>query len=314
MEKEYKNSGKKVFGSISPRNDEAEVTDKREARSIGISSGFRSLDRHIGGFKPGELIIIAAKPSVGKTSFALSIAANMAFGENPVPIGFFSTGMRGPSLIERILASRGRINLLKLKNGTIDSETIKRLLETASEVFDYSKNFLIQDTPNIKLLEIQSQARLMVRQNQVKAIFIDDIDLVDLNPSDAKVPRHEQASQISRFLKQLARELEIPIIYLCRVNTDVRTDRPPMLADFRDSESIEQDADLVIHMDYQSKRLDEKGSIAQYEEENQDSENESRISVRPIKIIIVKQRNGSTGAFNLNFASEYANFTEIEAI
>ena len=187
-------------------------------------------------------------------------------------------------------------------------------METASEVFDYSKNYLIQDTPNLKLLDIQTQARLMVRQNQVKAIFIDDIDLVDQNPPDANVPRHEQASQISRFLKQLASELEIPIICLCQVNTDVRTDRPSMLAESRDSESIEQDADLVILMDDQFKRLDEKGRIAQYEEENLDSENESRSSVRPVKMIIVKPRNGSTGAFNLNFASESVSFTEIEAI
>ena len=313
MEKEFKSSEEKTEGMVLPHNDDAEVADKRDTCSIGLSSGFRSLDRYIGGFKPGELIIIASKPSVGKTSFALSIAANMAFGKNPVPIGFFSTGMRGPSLIERILASRGRINLMKLKNGTIDYETIKRLMETASEVFDYSKNFLIQDTPNLKLLDIQTQARLMVRQNQVKAIFIDDIDLVDQNPPDANVPRHEQASQISRFLKQLALELEIPVICLYQGNTDVRTDRPPMLAESRDSESIEQDADLVILMDDQSNRLEEKVMIAQYEEENKDSENESRISVRPIKIIIVKQRNGSTGVFNLNFISEFVSFTEMEA-
>ena len=312
MEKEYKNSEEKTEGMVLPHNDDAEVADKRDTCSIGLSSGFRSLDRYIGGFKPGELIIIAAKPSVGKTSFALSIAANIAFGKNPVPIGFFSTGMRGPSLIERILASRGRINLMKLKNGTIDYETIKRLMETASEVFDYSKNFLIQDTQNLKLHDIQTQARLMVRQNQVKAIFIDDIDLVDLYPSNVNVPRTEQDSQVSGFLKQLALELEIPVICLCQVNTDVRTDCPPMLVESRDSESIEQDANLVIYIDDQSNRLDGKRMIVQYEEENKASENKSRLSVRPIKIIIAKQRDGSTRAFNLNFVSEFVSFTEME--
>ena len=287
---------------------------QRGSKSIGISSGFRSLDRYIGGFKPSELIIIAARPSVGKTAFALSIAANMAYGENPVPIGFFSLEMSGASLMERILASRSHVNLMKFRNGILDSETKNRLMDTASSLYDYTKNLIVQDTPNIKLLEIRSQARLLVRQYHVKAIFIDYIGLVDLNPTNANMPRHEQVSQISRSLKQLARELEIPIICLCQVNREGGKDRPPMLADLRDSGSIEQDADLVLLMDDESKRLDEKGKIAQYEEENHYSETGSRLSFRPIKIIIAKQRNGSTGAFKLNFAAEYVSFTEIEAI
>lgn len=285
---------------------------QRGSKSIGISSGFRILDRYIGGFKPSELIIIAARPSVGKTAFALSIAANMAYGDDPVPIGFFSLEMSGASLMERILASRSHVNLMKFRNGILDSETKNRLMDTASSLYDYTKNLIVQDTPNIKLLEIRSQARLLVRQYHVKAIFIDYIGLVDLNPANANMPRHEQVSQISRSLKQLARELEIPVICLCQVNRDAGKDRPPMLADLRDSGSIEQDADLVLLMDDQSKRLDEKGKIAQYEEENADSDDEARVSVRPIKIIIAKQRNGSTGAFKLNFASEYVSFTEIE--
>lgn len=254
-----------------------------------------------------------ARPSVGKTAFALSIAANMAYGDNPVPIGFFSLEMSGASLMERILASRSHVNLMKFRNGILDSETKNRLMDTASSLYDYTKNLIVQDTPNIKLLEIRSQARLLVRQYHVKAIFIDYIGLVDLNPANANMPRHEQVSQISRSLKQLARELEIPIICLCQVNRDAGKERPPMLADLRDSGSIEQDADLVLLMDDESKRLDEKGKIAQYEEEDFDSETESRLSVRPVKIIIAKQRNGSTGVFKLNFVSDYVSFIEIES-
>jgi len=286
---------------------------ERGDKSIGLSSGFRSLDRCIGGFKPSELIIIAARPSVGKTAFALSIAANMAYGDNPVPIGFFSLEMSGASLMERILASKSRINMMKIRNGVMDFETKNRLMDTASFLYDYSKYLIVQDTPNIKLPEIRSQARLLVRQYHVKAIFIDYIGLVDLNPSNANMPRHEQVSQISRSLKQLARELEIPVICLCQVNRDAGKERPPMLADLRDSGSIEQDADLVLLMDDQSKRLDDKGKIAQYEEELEYSENKSKLLVRPIKIIIAKQRNGNTGAFRLNFVSDYVSFNEIEA-
>lgn len=280
--------------------------------SNGIPSGFRILDKYIGGFKPSELIIIAARPSVGKTAFALTIAANMAYGNNPVPVGFFSLEMSGSSLMERVIANRGQINLMKFRNGRMDSKTRERMMDVAAGLYEYSNNLIIQDTPNIKLLEIRSQARRLVRECQVKAIFIDYIGLVDLNSSNANMPRHEQVSQISRSLKQLARELRIPVICLCQVNREGSKDRPPMLADLRDSGSIEQDADLVLLLDDPSKRLDEKGRIAQYEEEDLDSKSGSDCSVRPIKVIIAKQRNGNTGAFKLNFISDYVCFKEIE--
>lgn len=285
---------------------------QRGNSTVGVSSGFRILDKYIGGFKPSDLVIIAARPSVGKTAFALSIAANMAFGNDPVPIGFFSLEMSGATLIERVIANKGQINLSSMRNGKLDPETDIRMMNTAAALYDDCKNLLIQDTPNIKLLEIRSQARRMVRENHVKAIFIDYIGLVDLSSANANMPRHEQVSQISRSLKQLARELSVPIICLCQVNREGGKERPPMLADLRDSGSIEQDADLVILMDDPSKRLDENGKISQYDEADREDGSESHLTVRPIKIIIAKQRNGSTGAFNLNFISDYVCFKEIE--
>ena len=295
-------------------NEVAEMVIQNEGgnRSRGISSGFHTLDKYIGGFKPSDLIIIAARPSVGKTAFALSIAANMAYGINPVPVGFFSLEMSGASLMERILANKGRISLTKMRNEVLDNDSKQRLMDVSSEYYDYSCNLLVQDKPNIKLLEIRSQARRMVREHQIKAIFIDYIGLVDLNSSNANMPRHEQVSQISRSLKQLARELRIPIICLCQVNREGGKDRPPMLADLRDSGSIEQDADLVILLDDPSKRLDDKGRIAQYNEGDGESESGNNLSVRQIKVIIAKQRNGSTGAFRMNFISDYVSFQEIE--
>ena len=220
--------------------------------------------------------------------------------------------MSGASLVERIIANKGQINLMSLRNGKLDNDANGRMMEAASVLYNSADNLLVQDTPNIKLSEIRSQARKMVRDNGVKAIFIDYIGLVDLNSSNANMPRHEQVSQISRSLKQLARELRIPVICLCQVNREGSKDRPPMLADLRDSGSIEQDADLVLLLDDPSKRLDEKGRIAQYEEEDLDSKSGSDCSVRPIKVIIAKQRNGNTGAFKLNFISDYVCFKEIE--
>ncbi|MBP5551991.1 MAG: replicative DNA helicase [Spirochaetales bacterium] len=276
-------------------------------QTIGVSSGFRALDRYIGAFKPSDLIIIAARPSVGKTALALSIAVNMAFGNNPVPIGFFSLEMSGASLVERVIANRGQINLMSLRNGKLDGDANARMMEAASVLYSNAQNLLVQDTPNIKLSEIRSQARKMVRDNGIKALFIDYIGLVEYG-TDKNLPRHEQVSAISRSLKQLARELRIPIICLCQVNREGGKDRAPILADLRDSGSIEQDADLVILLDDPSKRLDENGK-AKYEEEETE---EVPGRAKPLKVIIAKQRNGSTGAFNLNFVADYASFREIE--
>lgn len=279
---------------------------------IGVSSGFSTLDKYIGGFKPSDLIIIAARPSVGKTAFALSIAVNIAFGNNPMPIGFFSLEMSGTSLMERVIANKGQINLMSLRNGKIDNETNNRMMATADNLYENAQNFLIQDTPNIKLLEIRSQARRMVRENKVRAIFIDYIGLVNYE-GPVTMPRHEQVSAISRSLKQLARELSVPIICLCQVNREGGKDRPPILADLRDSGSIEQDADLVILLDDPSKRLDENGKVSQYEEDStQDSESDEDFKRRLLKIIIAKQRNGSTGAFNMEFVADYVCFRDIE--
>ena len=276
-------------------------------QTIGVSSGFRALDRYIGAFKPSDLIIIAARPSVGKTALALSIAVNMAFGNNPVPIGFFSLEMSGASLVERVIANRGQINLMSLRNGKLDGDANARMMEAASVLYSNAQNLLVQDTPNIKLSEIRSQARKMVRDNGIKALFIDYIGLVEYG-TDKNLPRHEQVSAISRSLKQLARELRIPIICLCQVNREGGKDRAPILADLRDSGSIEQDADLVILLDDPSKRLDENGK-AKYEDEETE---EVPGRAKPLKVIIAKQRNGSTGAFNLNFVADYASFREIE--
>ncbi|MBO4393666.1 MAG: DnaB-like helicase C-terminal domain-containing protein, partial [Spirochaetales bacterium] len=255
-------------------------------------------------------IIIAARPSVGKTAFALSIAVNIAFGKHPMPIGFFSLEMSGASLMERVIANKGQINLMSLRNGKLDDETNNRMMTTADALYDNASNLLIQDTPNIKLLEIRSQARRMVREDGVKAIFIDYIGLVNYE-GPSTMPRHEQVSAISRSLKQLARELSVPVICLCQVNREGGKDRPPILADLRDSGSIEQDADLVILLDDPSKRLDDNGKISQYEEDDQEAE-ESISRGRMIKIIIAKQRNGSTGAFNMQFVTDFVCFRDID--
>ncbi len=277
----------------------------------GISSGFNSLDSFIGGFKPADFVIIAARPSVGKTALGLAIAINMAFGME-LPVGFFSLEMSGASLLERVLSNRAQINNTVLRNGKLKPEDTNKMMTVAENMYEKCENFLIQDTPNISLMEIRSQARRMKREHNIQAIFIDYIGLIDLQ-GPANMPRHEQVSIISRSLKSLARELNIPIICLAQVNREGGKDRPPMLADLRDSGSIEQDADLVMLLDDPSKRINEEGKIEQYEEADNEEENPEEAGPKPkrLKVIIAKQRNGRTGAFNINFLADYMTFREI---
>lgn len=280
----------------------------------GISTGFKKLDYKLdGGFKQSDLVIIGARPSVGKTALALSLAHNMAFNvSNPIKVGFFSLEMSGETLMERVVAREASINSRILRNGLLDLATQEQLRDCVDRMYDYSDNLLIQETPNIKLMEIKTQSRRMVRDDGVKIIFIDYIGLIETESSSMK-PRHEQIGEISRSLKSLARELNVPVVVLSQVNRDAGKDRPPILADLRESGSIEQDADVVILLDDESKRLDDNNKISQYAEDGSEIENQDpNAGNRPIKIIIAKQRNGSTGAFNMMFQSNYVSFTEID--
>lgn len=307
---QYKNSGTLIYKVV-------EDVHKKMCgeESPGVSSGFKSLDKYIGGFKPADYVIIGARPSVGKTAFALSIAHNMAFNTTkPVKVGFFSLEMSGESLMERILARESSINSRAFRNGDLTAAQDEAMMAAAARMYDFAGNLFIQDTPNIGLMEIKAQARRMVRDEHVQVIFIDYIGLIELEGAGNK-PRHEQYGEISRSIKSLARELNVPIICLSQVNRDAGKDRPPMLSDLRESGSIEQDADLVMLLDDESKRLDENNKIAQYETEDVQEANDSSEddkTNRQIKVIIAKQRNGATGGFNMLFRAKFVSFNELE--
>ena len=310
----YKHSETLIFKVI------ADVHAKMAGElSPGVSSGFRTLDKYIGGFRPADYVIIGARPSVGKTAFALSIVHNLAFKsktgrpEDAVKVGFFSLEMSGESIMERILARESSINSRAFRNGELTVEQEAHMMQACENLYRFSKNLLVQDTPNIRLMEIKAQSRRMVRNEKVQVIFIDYIGLIELDGAGNKA-RHEQFSEISRSLKSLARELNVPIICLSQVSRDAAKDRPPMLSDLRESGSIEQDADLVMLLDDASKRLDENNKIAQYDNDEESSEDGSSNDKtnREIKVIIAKQRNGSTGAFNMMFRAKYVSFEEIE--
>src|SRR6056297_3039429 len=209
----------------------------------GVPSGFSDLDNMTSGFQNSEFIIIGARPSVGKTALALTMAANMSI-HRKIPVGFFTLEMADMALMQRLLSSEARINSEKLRTGMLRPADFHNLTEAAGRI--YEAPLYIDDTPNIKLLDLRAQARRMKSKEGIRVIFVDYIGLIEPE-SKNNVPRHEQVAEISRSLKSLARELELPIICLSQVGRQSEG-KPPTLADLRESGSIEQDADVVMFL------------------------------------------------------------------
>ena len=271
-----------------------------EERSItgekrGFDSGFSALDSITGGFKKQEFIIIGARPSIGKTAFALSIVLNMLIRKK-YRVGFFSLEMSAFSLMERLLSGHSRVDFTHIRRATLQNREMQAIVDASAALYD--SELYIQDTPNMKLMELRAQARRMKLEHDVQVIFIDYIGLMDAE-TDSRVPRHEQISIISRSLKQLARELKVPIICLSQVGRQA-DGIEPKLADLRDSGSIEQDADVVIllHRDTTKYRTD-------------DEEQRERNNVQETKVIMAKNRNGETGSFSIAFVRNIVRFEDL---
>ncbi len=255
----------------------------------GIPSGFDGLDNLTSGFQNSEMTIIGARPSIGKTALALSMATNIAV-KNNISCGFFTLEMSDVSLMMRVVSAESKINSNNLRTGLLRPTDFNKLTEAAGRIYD--SPLILQDTPNIPLLDLRSLSRKMVMKHDVKIIFVDYIGLI--SPEDTKQPRHEQISQISRSLKALARELDIPIVALSQVGRQSEG-KAPTLADLRESGALEQDADVVLllHRDRVVDRDDD------------DHENSSVIKT---ELIVAKQRNGPTGMVNVAFIPQFTRF------
>ena len=251
----------------------------------GVPSGYVDLDTLTNGFQKSEFIVIGARPSVGKTAFALSMAANMAV-KRQIPVAFFTLEMSDQALMQRLLASEARIRSEALRSGMLRPTDFDALTEAASRI--YEAPLYIDDTPNMKLLDLRAQARRMRSREKVEVIFIDYIGLIEPE-SKNNVPRHEQVAEISRSIKSLARELEVPIICLSQVGRQSEG-KPPSLADLRESGSIEQDADVVLFL---------------HRDREQDA------SSIETQLIVAKQRNGPIGTVNLAFLAKYTRFESL---
>ncbi len=258
----------------------------------GVGTGFTHLDKMTSGLHAGELIIVAARPSMGKTAFSLNLASNMALREKKT-VAFFSLEMSKESVMMRLLASESRINMKDIRSGRIGDHAWPKLIQTAGFISDC--NLFIDDTSGISPLEVRARARRLKAKHGLDILMIDYLQLMDLKQ---RVESRERAvSEISKSLKALAKELSIPVIALAQLNRGVegRTEKRPMLSDLRESGSIEQDADIIMMLfreDYYEKDDPEKQGAAE--------------------IIIGKQRNGPTGTVKLKWEGEYGRFKDAE--
>ena len=282
----YRGAGEIVTETI----DAIEKMFRTKDAYTGVPSGYSDIDDMTSGFQRSEFIIVGARPSVGKTAFALSMAANIAIHQKRA-VGFFTLEMSDMALMQRLVSSEARIDSNRIRKGLLRPADFHSLTEAAGRI--YEAPLFIDDTPNMKLLDLRAQARRMKAREKIEILFIDYITLVEPE-SKMQVPRHEQVAEISRSLKALARELEIPIVTLSQVGRQSEG-KAPTLADLRESGSLEQDADLVIFL-HRDRGEREDGS--------------QRVDVET-EVIVAKQRNGPVGMVKLAFLPE---FTKFEAL
>lgn len=270
---------------------EVEIICTSDKHIAGLPTGFGDLDKITGGLHPSDLIVVAGRPGMGKTSLALNIAFNV--GLNNTPVAIFSLEMSKEQLAQRILCSESRVDSWKLRNGRLSDDEWNELAEATSRLSEAP--IIIDDTPSLNPLELKTKARRLAAKNNLGLIIVDYLQLMhSYRKSDS---REQEVSQISRSLKALGRELSVPIIAVSQLSREVekRPSKIPQLSDLRESGAIEQDADLVIFL----YKEEEDG----FEEED----NRLRIGVN-----VAKHRNGPTGKIELLFLKKYVRFHEIE--
>lgn len=257
----------------------------------GVCSGFTELDEMTAGFQPGEITIIAARPSMGKTAFSVNIALNAALREKK-SVAYFSVEMGKEQMMIRMLAAEAKIPLGDLRVGQLDDRTWPRLINSAAALSD--ANIFIDDTAGISPFEIRAKARRLKAKHGLDLIMVDYLQLMSLKQKVES--REREVSEISKMLKEIAKELQIPVLALAQLNRGVegRSDRRPMLSDLRESGSIEQDADIIMML---------------YREDYYDRDNPDIKGIS--EVIVGKQRNGPTGTVKLRWQAEYGLFSDL---
>lgn len=257
----------------------------------GIESGFIDLDNKISGLNPSDLIIIAARPAMGKSAFALNIATFVAM-HMKTPVMIFSLEMSKEQMVTRILSSESEIDSMKVRNANFDSEDWLKLGEASGKLADVP--IYIDDTPGLSASELRAKCRKAKLEKDIGLVIIDYLQLME-SKSRGNLSRQQEVSDISRSLKILAKELKIPVIALSQLSraTESRTDHRPMLSDLRESGAIEQDADIVMFL---------------HREDYYDPETEKK---NIAEVIVAKNRNGETGTVELAWLGKYTKFANL---
>jgi replicative DNA helicase len=268
----------------------------RQGMLSGLSTGFPDLDKMTTGLHKGEMIVIAARPSMGKTSLAMNMAEHIAI-DLKQPVAVFSLEMTAESLVLRMMCSRAEVNLRDVREGFLAERDFPRLTHAAGEIA--GAPLFIDDTSGLSILQLRARARRLWQQHQIKMIVIDYLQLLHSDTRRGKDNRQQEIAEISSGIKALAKELEVPIIILSQLNREIEKDksRKPKLSDLRESGSIEQDADLV-------------GLLYKPAKEGEDEESVPRDDGSGVQVclLIAKQRNGPTGDVELTFLKRFTRF------
>jgi len=267
--------------------------EEQEGRSLtGLDTGFFELNEYLSGLQQGELIIVAARPSMGKTALALNIAEHIA-ASNHLPVAFFSLEMSKQQLAQRLLCSRSGVDAQKLRRNMLSSDDFSHLHETCAQLADAP--LFVDDTPGLNLLQMRAKSRRLAARHDIQAVFVDYLQLLSHPGSNS---RQEEVSELSRGIKAMARELNVPVVCLSQLNRspEAREGHRPRMSDLRESGSIEQDADVVLMMHRES----------YYRRDDDDYEPDNTA-----EIIIAKQRNGPTGTVKLVWNSATTRFNNL---
>ena len=271
--------------------EKIEMASRNKGNVTGLPTGFTDLDYQMSGFQPSDLILVAARPSMGKTAFVLNIAQYMAF-EKHLTVAIFSLEMSKEQLVNRLFSLESKVDAQVLRNGNLKDEEWSKLIEGAGIIGD--SNMIIDDTPGISISELRSKCRKYKLEQGLDIIMIDYLQL--MSGGGRSESRQQEISEISRSLKALARELNVPVVALSQLSRAVeqRPDHRPMLSDLRESGAIEQDADVVMFLyrdDYYNKDTEQK-NVAE--------------------VIVAKQRNGPIGTVNLVWLPNYTKFVNMK--
>ncbi len=310
QKKNYIHISKEAMDTMKYVESIHEKTIKEGSTIFGVPSGFEQLDKYTGGFQNSELIVIAGRPSHGKTAFALNIARNAALDYNK-NIGIFSIEMSVRELALRFICLEAKVDISDLKTGRLKPKEWGTIGIRTSKLMNYGLNIVIDDSSPLSLIELRAKARRMKTIDKIDMIIVDYLQLMDVSHLKRYDNRYLEIGIITRSLKHLAKELDIPILALSQLSRKVE-DRPtkekrPQLADLRESGSIEQDADVVIFVNRPELYL----SKSQKDEEAKKLNTDERCLLGLAEIIIGKQRNGPIGEVDLAFIKNYAGFSKI---